>query len=162
MAPTLWLTLNVTFSMLHLNFRLKTVKNLYLGDELKARYYHCEERKILYWTLNLEIFESKLWHSVTHFTDCVCVVPKFCLWGFPSLCKQDEGKFGDKIHWSRSLPVKQMSNCLPGDPPILPTLSKSYSVDLAISWKRWRPLSDAPYSPLDRNWSLTKPEIRWN
>ena len=114
MAPTLRLTLNVTFSMLHLNFRLKTVKNLYLGDELKARYYHCEERKILYWTLNLEIFESKLWHSVTHFTDCGCVVPKFCLWGFPSLCKQDEGKFGDKIHWSRSLPVKQMSNCLPG------------------------------------------------
>ena len=102
MAPTLRLTLNVTFSMLHLNFRLKTVKNLYLGDELKARYYHCEERKILYWTLNLEIFESKLWHSVTQFIDCVCVVPKFCLWGFPSLCKQDEGKLGDKIQWSRS------------------------------------------------------------
>ena len=78
----------------------------------------------------------------------VLAVPKFCLWSFPSLCKQDEGNPGDEIHWGRG---RAQSNkwvivYLPPPPPPPPTLSKSYSTDLAIRERSWRPLSSA-YSP---------------
>ena len=142
---TQWLqhNLNGIFAMLHLNFRLKSVKNLLFRVELKARFWHCKERGKYDIGENLKIFEYKLQHWFL-----VLAVPKFCLWSFPSLCKQDEGNPGDEIHWGRG---RAQSNkwvivYLPPPSPPPPTLSKSYSTDLAIRERSWRPLSSA-YSP---------------